>query len=193
MLRRQRIKGISDNLIDLDTHNDITLESLESLDFSKVECGYKTVTGYVSAICDLFTFQKQYQNNSYDHPRTKEMKKLIEAVKKIVLKEKDEGFHDRLKDTALDTVTFTQYMENASFLGLNDKNEAVCIGYRLDALLMYSTMGRSQITRNLRLSEIGVEYVSTNEQENKTQAIRLTLNKGKTNQYERVLSVGILR
>ena len=35
--------------------------------------------------------------------------------------------------------------------------------------------------------------VQSNEQENKTQAIRLTLNKGKTNQYERVLSVGILR
>jgi hypothetical protein len=104
------------------------------LDFSKVDCGYKTVTGYVSAICDLFTFQSQYQNNSHGHPRTKEMKKLIEAVKKILLKEKDEGFHDRLKDTALDTVTFTQYMENASFLGFHDKNEAVCIGYRHDRL-----------------------------------------------------------
>jgi hypothetical protein len=32
------------------------------------------------------------------------------------LKEKDDTFHDRLKDTALDTIALSEYMRNASFL-----------------------------------------------------------------------------
>lgn len=105
------------------------------------------------------------------------MSKLIQAVKQILQKTKDEGFQDRLKDTALDTFTLTQYMQNAKFLGLKDKDEGVSIGYRLDTLMLYSTMGRSQITRTLRLSEVGVEYVSSNEHQ--TQAIRFTINQGR--------------
>ncbi len=131
-------------------HHDISLESLQSLDFSKVQCGIKTLQGYVTAICDLYSFQHQFQNNTNAHPRSKEVSKLLDAVKKLNLKEKDEGYHDRLKDTALDTVTFSEYMRSASFLGVDDKvDEALCIGYRLDILTMYSCMARSQITRNL--------------------------------------------
>jgi hypothetical protein len=172
---------------------DITLESLDTLDFSKVKCGIKTLQGYVSAICDLYTFQSQFQNNCHPHPRSAQVKKLIESVKKINLKEKDEQFHDRLKDTALDTIALSEYMRNATFLGLNDKvSESCSIANRLDLLLLYSLMARSQITRKLRLSEVGVEVVSTI-YEATVRAVRFTLNNCKTNQFERVLSVGVMR
>ena len=46
------------------TDMDIYLESLEPLDFSKVKCGIKTLQGYITAICDLYNFQNQFENNT---------------------------------------------------------------------------------------------------------------------------------
>jgi hypothetical protein len=59
-------------------------------------------------------------------------------------------------------------------------------------LFLYSCMCRSQIVRYLRLSEVGVENVSSNP-EKRDMAIRLAMMKGKTNQFERVQTVGIMR
>ena len=68
-------------------------------------------------------------------------------------------------------------------------------------LFLYSCMCRSQIVRYLRLSEVGVENVSSNP-ERKNIAIRLAMMKGKirlammkgkTNQFERTQTVGIMR
>jgi hypothetical protein len=122
------------------------------------------------------------------------VKNLIESVRKTSNKRKDESFCDRLKDTALDTITFTDYMKNATYLGLYSKrSEGDRIAARLDILMMYSCMTRSQITRRLRLSEVGVELEIQCEQDEYQTAIRATLNYGKTNQFERVSTVGVMR
>ena len=62
----------------------MTLESLEEfkIDYSKIQCGLKTLQGFVTAICDFYNFQNQFQNNTHPLPRTNQVKKLIESVKK---------------------------------------------------------------------------------------------------------------
>lgn len=166
--------------------------AVEDLDISKVKVGIKTLQGYVTAICELHQFQSLFEKNNCDHPRTKQVKKLIESVKKLNMKYKDESFADRLKNTASDIISVTEYMRNAKYVALKvSKDQAIGIADRLDQLLLYSLMARSQITRGLRLSEVSVEEVSPYNPN--LLAIRFTINQSKTNQFERVLSVGILR
>jgi hypothetical protein len=158
------------------------LVELETVDFSKIQCGLKTLQGYVTAICDLYDFE----NNPHSHPRIKAVRNLIDSVKKTGNKRKDESFCDRLKDTALDTITFSEYMKNATYLGLDSaKSESNRIALRLDVLMMFSCMACSQITRGLRISEVGVEMEIQCEEDEYHRAIRVTINNGKTNQFER--------
>ena len=181
--------------MNLDLNKDVAnLLELETVDFSKIQCGLKTLQGYVTAICDLYTTQKDFENNPHPHPRIKAVRNLIDSVKKTGNKRKDESFCDRLKDTALDTITFSEYMKNATYLGLNiEKAESTRIALRLDVLMMYSCMARSQITRCLRISEVGVEMEIQCDEDEYHKAIRVTINNGKTNQFERVQSLGIMR
>ncbi len=167
----------------------------QELDLTKVQVGVKTIEGFVSAICDLYTYQKEILNANFNpHPRNNQVKKLIEAAKKLNHKLKDDTFQDRLKNTASDIISVSEYMRNAAYIALNDSNrrsQAARISDRLDILMLYSLMARSQITRNLRISEVSVESIS--QFDPKTFLLRLSLNKSKTNQFERVLSVGVLR
>jgi hypothetical protein len=166
-------------------------EELEELDFSKILCGLKTLQGYVTAICELYTTQKDFENNPHPHPRTNVVKNLIESVKKTTNNRKDESYSDRLKDI----ITFSDYMKNATFLGLDmTKSESTRIALRLDVLMMYSCMARSQFTRGMCISEVGVENVSLRFHENSDhKAIRLTTKKGKKKQFEQAQYVGIMR
>jgi hypothetical protein len=131
-------------LINIDLNRGMTLEDLEQLevDCSKIQCGKKTLQGFVTAICDLWTHQRDYEENIHPHPRTSQVKNLIDSVGKSLNKEKDESYEDRLKDTALDTVSFAKYMETASYLGLDlngkMKKESACIAGRLNMLFLYS-------------------------------------------------------
>lgn len=166
--------------------------NFDALDLSKVLVKIKTIQGYVTAICELYQFQSQFEGNSFGHPRTKQVKKLLDSVKKLNHKAKDDSFEDRLKNTAIDIITVSEYIRNATFSALKKTvNESMGIADRVDHLMLFSLMARSQITRGLRLSEVGVENVSSYDPN--LLALRFTINKSKTNQYERVLSVGVLR
>ena len=83
-------------------------------------------------------------------------------------------------------------MWNAKYDALKDsKNQAIGIADRLDQLMLHSLMARSQITRGLRFSEVIAEQVSPYNPN--VLALRFTINQSKTNHFERVLSVGIIR
>lgn len=168
------------------------LPPIDDVDLSNVKVGIKTLQGYVTAICDLYQFQNQFESNNSVHPRSKQVKKLIDSVGKLNMKQKDESFADRLKNTATDIISVSNYIRNAKYVALKElKNQATGIADRVDILMLYSLMARSQITRGLRLSEVGVEEVSPYAPN--LLALRFTINKSKTNQFQRVLSVGLLR
>ena len=166
--------------------------NIEEMDISKVQVKIKTIQGYVTAICDLYQFQTQFEGNKNDHPRNNHIKKLLESVKKLNHKTNDESFVDRLKNTANDIISVNDYIRNATFMALKDSvDESLGIADRLDQLPLLSLMARSQITRGIRISEVGVDQVSIYDPH--LLALRFTVNRSKTNQFERVLSVGVMR
>ena len=61
------------------------------------------------------------------------------------------------------------------------------MGIRADSLLRRSLLARGQITRGLRMSEIGMEELHQGE------AIRFTVKKSKTNKFNRTLQAGVMR
>ena len=65
---------------------------------------------------------------------------------------------------------------------------------RTDHLLLRACMARGQLSRNLRLSEIGVEMIENENRNGDTvTALRFTTRKGKMNKFGRIVSVGLFR
>ena len=122
--------------------------NMDEVDLStKVQVKIKTVQGYVTAICDLYQFQSHLEGNKNALPRSNQIKKVLDSVKKLNLKVKDESFEDRLKNTSNDIISTTSYIRNATYLALKESaEESVRIADRLDQLLLLSLMARSQIT-----------------------------------------------
>jgi hypothetical protein len=88
-----------------------------------------------------------------------------------------------------DIVTPSEFLRMATWMGTpkNENDDSRALRDRTDHLLSYSLMARSQIMRELRLSEIGVEEMSVHYS---CYAVRFTILKSKTSQYERTLTCG---
>jgi hypothetical protein len=73
-------------------------------------------------------------------------------------------------------------------LSLNNQSDA--FKSRADFLLSRALLARGQITRGIRLSEVGIEELDS---ALRVQALRFTIKKSKTNKFQRTLHGGLLR
>jgi hypothetical protein len=77
---------------------------LGSLDTVECRRGIMTVKGYVSAIVDLWEFQRNHEGNKNPHPRSKTVTSFLQRISIQRIKDKDCNFTDRGKATMQDIV-----------------------------------------------------------------------------------------
>ena len=93
----------------LNSHN-TTILSLDSIQIEECKKGLMVVKGYVSGIVDLWEHQRLMEGNTFPHPRTNTVTKLLQRIEIQKARTKEISFVDRGIGTMQDLVNLLYYI-----------------------------------------------------------------------------------
>lgn len=164
--------------------------------------GTETIKQYITAIVDLWSFQKSIGTNNHPNPRGCALKAVLDGRRRQESKRKREQYLDRAANTLQDGYDKDKLKAFVRFCwegwrqtdGKNRKPQAQESYLRtaVDFLFSHNMLLRGEARRQLELPDIFTIPLS-NEGPTPCWPMILMMNNGKTNQFGRLEYIGVIR